>query len=1114
MNNIKKFLSLLFVAVFAFVLIGCTGGNENKTLLEEQADKIYLGDLSEVNNDIKLPKYAFGNKEFPVTWSSSNEVVIKIQEYENDDKDVYYQAYVTMALEETKVTLTATVTYKDLTTTRTFEVNVLADEYQGYTSVAAVKAQEGKTKDVSKVKFTGTVAFSTSSGFGVTDGTDTMYCYGSGHGRTVGERVEVRGIWTFYNNMVQLKESNVKVLGTDADFNIANIAEEKTLTEIFAIKAESVDPVNSTRIFKTKFAAKANPSGSYNTYRLVDPIDNSKTVDVSKYNDASTLEEVGALAASEKFYEGIIIIYCSRSAGAAGLWDVLFVPGSAKEVEITLTDAQKVSGIITNLNDQFNGKTIKANMELPTSDENTGATIAWASDNENVISSTGVYVAPAAMTEVKLTATITLNNEVQTVEITVKAAAKQTSVLEYVKEIEVGKAYKLGVEQTNLEKTLFATGEIDGKYGKTTEDYASAAEVYFETAEGGYYVYFLNGETKTYISATGTTAADGKVSFSLVYGEKSTVWTFDTTHYTLKTNVENTDVYFGCYNEYATISVSKFSYISTSFPSRFYVEIPLEPTYVKEIEVGKAYKLGVEQTNLEKTLFATGEIDGKYGKTTEDYASAAEVYFETAEGGYYVYFLNGETKTYISATGTTAADGKVSFSLVYGEKSTVWTFDTTHYTLKTNVENTDVYFGCYNEYATISVSKFSYISTSFPSRFYVLGTPVEEEKPEPEPTEKEATIAEVLTAAKDLADQAKLEGKYKVTGTVTEITGEYSTEYKNVTFIISDGTNTLEVFRAKGAEAANVAVGDTVVLVGEIQKYGEKIQLVSGQIQSRTAAGGSTTPEPEESVIKQILDAAKDLADKAYLDGEFTVTAEVSEITDGYSAEYENISFMLTDGTNAILVFRAKGAEAANVAAGDTVTLTGKVQNYGGTIEIVNATISARVPGEGSGNNQGSEDPTINADVVLDFVSKFETYAASWGSSYTAQEVTNTDLGVSTALKVSFSRANKQPAGNSIDDRPVAAANASTEYITVTLTNDKAAGIEFDLQQWSTKSFSSIVIEYFDGTNWVKCSNEITTPGKLSATLGDNVNQVRLAFTTSQSKNTQLGLTAITIDLK
>ena len=63
MNNIKKFLSLLFVAILALVLIGCgeTGSND-EAILNEQADKIYLGDLSEVNNDIKLPKYAFGNK--------------------------------------------------------------------------------------------------------------------------------------------------------------------------------------------------------------------------------------------------------------------------------------------------------------------------------------------------------------------------------------------------------------------------------------------------------------------------------------------------------------------------------------------------------------------------------------------------------------------------------------------------------------------------------------------------------------------------------------------------------------------------------------------------------------------------------------------------------------------------------------------------------------------------------------------------------------------------------------------------------------------------------------------------------------------------------------------
>ena len=78
------------------------------------------------------------------------------------------------------VTLTATIKYKDLSTTRKFEITVLADEYVGYENIAAVKAKEDKTKDVSKVKFSGTVSFTTNSGFGVSDGSASIYCYQSG----------------------------------------------------------------------------------------------------------------------------------------------------------------------------------------------------------------------------------------------------------------------------------------------------------------------------------------------------------------------------------------------------------------------------------------------------------------------------------------------------------------------------------------------------------------------------------------------------------------------------------------------------------------------------------------------------------------------------------------------------------------------------------------------------------------------------------------------------------------------------------------------------------------------------------------------------------------------
>ena len=950
MNNIKKFLSLLFVAVFALVLIGCgtPSGSSDEALLNEQADKIYLGDLSEVSNDIKLPKYAFGNKEFPVTWASSNTEVIDVREFENDDKDLYYQAYVTMALEETNVTLTATVTYKELSVTREFVATVLADEFQGYDSIAAVKAKDDKTKDVSKVKFSGTVAFVTESGFGVTDGKDTMYCYGSGHGRTIGEKVEVRGTWSSYNGMVQIASgANVKVLGTDASFKLESLAEEKTLSEIAVIKSSGDDPINSTRIFKVKFAAKEGASYSKNTHKLVDPLDNSKAVDLSSYSASAALEEVKALAASGKFYEGIIIFYCCRS----GVWDVLYVPGSAKEVEITLTDAQKVAGIIGDLQGKFNGKSFDANLELPTTDANYGATITWASDKEDVISAEGVYTAPANKTEVKLTATVKLNAEVQTVELTVTAKAAGKTVATLVTAPEVGVAYKLGIDQQGLEKMLFATGAMNGYYGATTEDHTDAIDVYLETAEGGYYVTTTIDGAKKYICAV---VSGNYINFKYE-AAPNVAWVLNAEFNTITCTVEGKEVFIGTRGTYNTIGGYSTSELAADYPVHFYKEEIALP-YATAPQVGVAYKLGIDQQGLDQVLYATGAMSGYYGATTQNQAEAVDVYLETAEGGYYVTTTIDGAKKYICAV---VSGNYINFKYE-AAPNVAWVLNAEFNTITCTVEGKEVFIGTRGTYNTIGGYSVEELAADYPVHFYYVEENQGEVDPKPEPTDKEATIAEILAAAKDLEDKAKLEGKYKVTGKVTEVTGAYSDQYKNVTFIITDGTNTLECFRAKGDEAANVAAGDTVVLVGEVQKYGEKIQLVYAEIQSRKAEGGSTTPE---SVIQGILDAAKDLEDKAYLEGEFTVTGKVTEITAEYSEQYKNISFMLSDGTASILVFRTKGDEAANVKVGDTVTLTGKVQNYGGTIEVVSATISERVAGEG-----GSTTPEVSdADAVLSF---------------------------------------------------------------------------------------------------------------------------------------------------
>ncbi len=975
MKSIKKLFGLLLVAFFAFVLVGCKKpveqGSSDLETLNEMADKIYLGDKSEVTGDFTLPKYAFGNKEFTVTWESSDTAVIEVKEYTNDDAELYYHASVVMALEVKNVVLTATVKYKDLSVERTYNVTVLADEYENFETIAAVKATEGKEKDVSKVKFQGTVSFTTGSGYGVTDESGSIYCYGSNHGRTVGEIVEVRGVWTYYNNMVQLATgSTAKVLGTDANFAVANIAEEKSISEIAAIEAKTIDPENCTRIFKVKFAAKANAAGSYNTYKLVDPLDSSKFVDVSKYNDATTLTEVGELAATEKFYEGIVIIYCSRS-GTNGLWDVLYVPGSAVETEITLTDEQKVASVVTELKDAFEGMTVKENLELPTSNAN-GATISWASDKEEVISAAGVYVAPSAKTEVKLTATITLNDVVQTVEITVTAKAKGVTVATLVTAPEVGVAYKLGINQKGLGKMLFATGAMSGYYGATTEDHSESIDVYLETAEGGYYVYTTIAGAKKYICAV---ISGTHINFT--YADAPNVaWVYNTEFNTITCTVDEKEVFIGTRGTYNTIGGYSTNELAADYPVNFYKEEAKLP-YATTPEVGVAYKLGIDQQGLDKVLYATGAMSGYYGATTEAQAEAVDVYLETAEGGYYVTATIEGAKKYICAV---ISGTHINFT--YADAPNVaWVYNAEFNTITCTVEGKEVFIGTRGTYNTIGGYSAEELAADYPVHFYFVEENNQEQPPVVTPTEKEETIANILAAAANLEHQAKLEGKYKVTGKVTEVTDAYSEQYKNVTFVITDGTNTLECYRAKGDEAANVVAGDTVVLVGEVQKYNEKIQLVYAEIQSRKA-------EAAASGIASILEQAASLGDKEFLEGEFTVTGKVTEVTDGYSEQYKNISFKLSDGAE-ILCYRAKGDEAANVAVGDTITLTGKVQNYGGTIELVQAVISERIPGEGTPDKP--EVPAEKGDATIELIEANRTVGTTEQNVYVANGITITN---------------------------------------------------------------------------------------------------------------------------
>ena len=157
---------------------------------------------------------------------------------------------------------------------------------------------------------------------------------------------------------------------------------------------------------------------------------------------------------------------------------------------------------------------------------------------------------------------------------------------------------------------------------------------------------------------------------------------------------------------------------------------------------------------------------------------------------------------------------------------------------------------------------------------------------------------------------------------------------------------------------------------------------------------------------------------------------------------------------------------------------------------------------------------TVEKQIELDFASTFASFSSNWDSSYIERSITNEDMGVKTQFKVTMSRADKQAAGNAISDRPVIATKNSTEYITIEIKEGTLKTITFKLMQWSSKTFNNIHMEYYDGNMWVKCSQDITTPGDLICdNLPSNVTKVRVSIYSSTSKNVQLGLSYINFEL-
>ena len=262
------------------------------------------------------------------------------------------------------------------------------------------------------------------------------------------------------------------------------------------------------------------------------------------------------------------------------------------------------------------------------------------------------------------------------------------------------------------------------------------------------------------------------------------------------------------------------------------------------------------------------------------------------------------------------------------------------------------------------------------------------------------TVAQALETINALADNGTTEQDAYVTGKITKIkTADTDiAKYKNIDYIISDGTNELTVFRGKNVdntdftEAGQINVGDEVVVLGKLTKYVKDGNTTPEVAQgnyivklTKGSGGGSDsnlgTKDAPLTVAKalEIINALADGGETA----DAYVKGTISQVT-SYNSTYKSITYYISDDgktTNELQVYSGKGLNGAEFAAkedlsvGDQVVIKGKLKKYvknGNVTPEINQSSEivtiVKASGGGNDNNLGTKDAPLTVAKALEII--------------------------------------------------------------------------------------------------------------------------------------------------
>ena len=140
-------------------------------------------------------------------------------------------------------------------------------------------------------------------------------------------------------------------------------------------------------------------------------------------------------------------------------------------------------------------------------------------------------------------------------------------------------------------------------------------------------------------------------------------------------------------------------------------------------------------------------------------------------------------------------------------------------------------------------------------------------------------------------------------------------------------------YRMKGDNLDKITVGDMITVIGRLHNYEGVVEFDTGCELEKHISGSVII----QTDAKAILDVAYALADGECLPYHVSLTGKVIKIDTPYVSEWENISVTIEisgEEDRPIYCHRMVGDDIDKIVVGDTLTVTGGLKNYKGTIEF------------------------------------------------------------------------------------------------------------------------------------------------------------------------------------